>query len=86
MDMTIDSEGNVFAADFGGRRVGKVSSTGEKSIVYRCKSLWTPEGIDAKGDVLYILETTFPELCRVVPRLRKRKPDGTLVTIFEFSE
>jgi len=65
---------------------GKVSSTGEKSIVYRCKSPWTPEGTDVEGDVLYILETTFPELRRVVPRLRKRKPDGTLVTIFEFSE
>jgi len=85
-DMTIDSQGDIFLADFGGRRALKVSSAGEISIVYRCKSPWTPEGIATRGDVLYILETTFPESCPIVPRVRERRPDGTLVTIFEFSE
>ncbi len=85
-DMTIDSNGNVFGADWGSRRVLKVSSTGEVSTLYRCKPPWSPEGIALHGDVLYILETTFPESPTIRPRVRERKPNGTFSTIFEFSD
>ncbi len=82
-DMTVNKEGDVFGADWGTRQVIKISSKGEKSIFHRSPSPWSPEGIAAKGDALYLLETTAPERPEIRPRVRKLNLDSTTSTLFE---
>ena len=82
-DITVDENGNVFGADWGYRRVFKVSSSGEKSTLFRTKAPWSPEGIAIHKDTFYILETSGPDSKVIKPRIRKRSPDGTISTVFE---
>lgn len=85
-DITVDDDGNVFGSDWGYRRIFKISSTGEKSTLYRSKLPWSPEGIASFENALYILETTGPALEKIKPRVRKRMPNGIMTTIFETSD
>jgi len=85
-DITVDDEGNVFGSDWGYRRISKISSTGEKSTLYRPKLPWSPEGIASFENDFYILESTGPALEQIKPRVRKLTADGTMTTIFEPSD
>jgi hypothetical protein len=85
-DIAVDDEGNVFGSDWGYRRVFKISSTGEKSTLYRSKQPWSPEGIATFENALYVLETTGPALNEIKPRVLKRSVDGMMTTIFETSD
>lgn len=93
-DMTVDAAGAVYLAYYGNRSVLKVTPSGEVSTFLQSVSPWSPHGIDSYNGDIYILESTvgagkwwkFWGRPVIVPRVRKINSDGTVTTVFEYSE
>ena len=79
--IAVDAQGDVFVADYGNRRVLKVTSDGRLSTVVRAEAPWSPTGIALKDGNLYILEFGFTPPSRYAPRVRKLAADGKLTVI-----
>jgi len=80
--LTVDAHGTVFVAYHGNRRLLQVTPDGSVSERYRAAAPWSPMGVYAAGDDLYILETGWlAGIGHFGPRLRKRSPDGTFTTV-----
>jgi sugar lactone lactonase YvrE len=93
--LALDTRGNIYVADYGNRRVRKITRSGEVSTVTNVGETWTPIGIagvaTADGD-LYVLErfglynspsslfTWFGDIAGN-PRVRKISAEGTVVTV-----
>jgi hypothetical protein len=81
--LTADSDGSVFLADAGNRRLLKVSRAGKVDVVLRSEPPYFPNGAvaTASGDV-YVLEVglTLPNISSG-PRIRKLSRDGKIVTL-----
>lgn len=80
MGLAVDAGGNVYVADYGRRRVLKVTADGKVTRVVRAEAPWSPSGITVipDGRVL-ILETGFtPPNVYSGPRVRELSPDGSL--------
>ncbi|MDQ2921382.1 MAG: hypothetical protein M3R52_07210, partial [Acidobacteriota bacterium] len=58
--LTVDSNGNVYVADAGNRRLLKITTGGKVEVVYRAESPFFPNGVFATpaGDI-YVLEVGF---------------------------
>ena len=86
--LTVDSDGSVFLADAGNRRLLKVSSVGKVDVVLRSEPPYFPNGAvaTASGDV-YVLEVgfTLPNISSG-PRIRKLSRDGRIVTLATVGE
>jgi sugar lactone lactonase YvrE len=86
--LTVDSDGNVFLADAGNRRLLKVSGAGKVDVVLRSEPPYFPNGAVAtpSGDV-YVLEVglTLPNISSG-PRIRKLFRDGKIVTVATLGE
>ncbi|MCA1626267.1 MAG: hypothetical protein LC778_21240 [Acidobacteria bacterium] len=54
--LTVDKQNNVFVADFAGRRLLKIDSSGKTSIVLASDKDWSPLGVATIDDEIYILE------------------------------
>jgi len=86
--LTVDSNGIVYVADAGNRRLLKIANDGKVTVVYRAAPPYSPNGVYATpaGD-LYVMEVgfTLPSTWSG-PRVRKISRDGKnelLVTIGE---
>src|SRR6267142_2869206 len=86
--LTVASDGSVFLADAGNRRLLKVSGAGKVDVVLRSEPPYFPNGAvaTASGDV-YVLEVglTLPNISSG-PRIRKLSPDGNIVTLATVGE
>ena len=80
--LAVDSTGVAFVADYGNRRVIKVTRSGQTSTVLRADKPWSPTGVALQGDTLLVLEHGFtPPATSLGPRVRKLSPDGTIVVL-----
>lgn len=74
----VDSNGNVYVADAGNRRLLKITSDGKVAVVYRADPPFFPNGVvaTAAGD-LYVLEVGFTLPSTLSgPRVRKLSTGG----------
>jgi sugar lactone lactonase YvrE len=93
--LSLDAQGNIFVADFGNRRVRKISPTGEVCTVTGVGDSWTPigiAGVAAAGGDLYVLErfglynnpsiffTWFGDIAGN-PRVRRISASGDAITV-----
>jgi hypothetical protein len=80
MGLAVDAGGNVYAADYGRRRVLKVAADGKVTRVVRAEAPWSPSGVAATRDGrVLVLEVGFaPPNVFSGPRVRELSPDGTL--------
>ena len=73
MGLTVDASGNVYAADFGNRRVLKVTPNCTITTLLRAEESWSPTGVAFRNGELYILESGN---AANNPRVRKLSSDG----------
>jgi C-terminal processing protease CtpA/Prc/sugar lactone lactonase YvrE len=73
MGLTVDASGNVYAADFGNRRVLKITPNGSITTLLRAEESWSPTGVAFRNGQLYILESGNAANS---PRVRKLSSDG----------
>jgi hypothetical protein len=85
--LTVASDGSVFVADSGNRRLLKVAN-GKVDVVLRSEPPFFPTGAFAtKGGDVYVLEVglTLPNVTSG-PRVRKLSPDGTISVVATIGE
>jgi hypothetical protein len=83
MGLTVDASGNVYAADFGNRRVLKITPSGNITTLLRAEESWSPTGVAFRNGDLYILETgNSPQH----PRVRKLSSDGKVSVLATIGE
>jgi len=75
--IAVDAKGNAFVADYGNRRVLKITPDGKNSTLIRAEESWFPTGVAVRGDELYILEYGHtPTHTPIGTRVRKLSSDG----------
>lgn len=84
--VAVDAQGNAFVADYGNRRVLKITSGGTVSTVARAEQPWTPTGIALKDGNLYILEFGFTPPSTYRPRVRRMSSDGRITIVATVGE
>jgi streptogramin lyase len=77
MGLVVDGEGTVFAANYGGRRVVRIASSGRVSSVLESDDGWSPSGVALARGVLYVLEAGHGDAVRV----RRLPPGGRPVLL-----
>lgn len=80
--IAVDAQGNAFVADYGNRRVLKISPDNQITTLIRTEDSWFPTGVTLRGTELYILEygqtrTNAP----LGTRVRKLSPEGRVTTL-----
>lgn len=87
MGIAVDAQGNAFIADYGNRRVLKITPDGQTSTPVRAEENWFPTGLTMKGGELYILEIgqTSP-YNPLGTRVRKLTPDGKVSVLATVGE
>ncbi len=83
LGLTVDDQGNVFAADFGNRRVLKITPNGNVTTLIHAEQSWSPTGVAFRNGDLYILEsgnTTHGA------RVRKLASDGRVTVLATIGE
>jgi hypothetical protein len=73
--IAVDAANNIYAADFGNRRVLKITPNGDTTSLLRAEESWSPTGVAFRNGDLYILETGNASQR---PRVRKLSSDGTV--------
>ena len=73
--IAVDASNNIYAADFGNRRVLKITPDGETKTLLRAEDQWSASGVAFRNGDLYILETGNASQR---PRVRKLSSDGTV--------
>lgn len=79
--IAVDARGDAFVADYGNRRVLKVTPGGAVSAVARAEPPWSPTGLALKDGNLYILEFGFTPPSTYTPRVRRLSPDGRITVL-----
>ncbi|HEY3392317.1 MAG TPA: hypothetical protein VGK58_06405 [Lacipirellulaceae bacterium] len=86
--LAVGSQGDVYVAVNGGRRVVKVTPHGNAANVLQAEKPWSPTGVAILNDEVYVLEyTDFPpgwnpeDRRGWIPRVRKVARDGKVVTL-----
>lgn len=77
MGLAVDGSGTVFAANFGGHCVVRVTPDGRTARVVRSKGGWSPSGVALSGDDLYVLEFGRGDSVRV----RRFTPPRSIATL-----
>jgi hypothetical protein len=81
MGIAVDPGGNAFVANYGGRRVVRVSSTGEIRSLIEQSGPWSPTGVALSGGDVYVLEAgTVPGNGDSV-RVRRLRSGETVTTL-----
>lgn len=87
----VDSDGTVYVAHTGSRRVIKVTPKDEVTTVLRTESPWSPTGVAVFGGEVYVLEWKDPPAAQGeerrawIPRVRKVGRDGKISTLATIS-
>jgi sugar lactone lactonase YvrE len=84
--IAVDAQGNVFVADYGNRRVLKITPGIAISTVASAEKPWSPTGVAWKDGDLYILEFGFTPPSTYLPRVRKLSSDGKIMTLATIGE
>jgi sugar lactone lactonase YvrE len=85
--LVVDSQGVVYVAATGGRRVLKITPGGDVSTLLQAPSPWSPTGVAIFGGEVYVLEwqDAPPSLLETrnawIPRVRKVGRDGKITTL-----
>ncbi len=79
--LTVDEQNNVYVADYGNRRVLKITSSGAVSTEASAEQPWSPTGVALKDHNLYILEFGFTAPSTFTPRVRKLSSDGSIKVV-----
>lgn len=75
LGLSVDAQGNAYAADIKNRRVMKVTTDGKASVVHTSDETWMPTGVACAGESVYVLEFgTTPSGTNTPPRVLKLKP------------
>ncbi len=83
--LTVDARNNIYAADYGNRRVWKISPAGQVAEVPHAEAPYSPTGVAmAANGELYILEVGYtPPRTYTGPRVRRLSADGRSVVLAE---
>jgi hypothetical protein len=85
--VAVDARGNVFVADYGNRRVLKITPGNQISTAIRAEEAWFPTGVATRGDELYILESSYTLAhAAISTRVRKLAPDGKVTELATVGE
>ncbi|HEX5702710.1 MAG TPA: hypothetical protein VFX97_05890 [Pyrinomonadaceae bacterium] len=86
--LAADSNGSIYVADTGRRRLLKVKSDGNTDVVYRATAPFFPNGVAVGRDgSIYVLEFGMtPPNINSGPRVRKILPDGKNVVLVTLGE
>lgn len=81
--LALDTQGNIYVANFGGEKVVKVSPTGTVLAAYDSDRGWAPSGVAVVATDLFVLEfqTAFFASEKKGPRVRKIGADGKAITL-----
>ena len=80
--LTLDTQANIYAANFGGHAVIKFSPDGNVRQVIKSESGWAPSGVTVSGSDLFVLEFQDQFIGEAKgPRVRKISADGQAVTL-----
>jgi hypothetical protein len=72
----------AFVADYGNRRVLKITPYNQITTVIRTEESWFPTGVAVSGGGLYILEESHtPAYKPIGTRVRKLSPDGSVAVL-----
>jgi sugar lactone lactonase YvrE len=87
--LAVDSRGTVYAAATGCHRVVKLTAEGKAVTILKSERPWSPTGVAASGDDVYVLEYTNATAGANEgwwPRVRRVEWDGKVTTIAAVSE
>ncbi|HEX8745896.1 MAG TPA: hypothetical protein VF717_01780 [Pyrinomonadaceae bacterium] len=85
--ITVDPQGNAFVADYGNRRVLKITPNGQTGTVLQAEEFWFPTGVTLKGSELYILEIGQTDPYHSLgTRVRRLSQDGKVSTLATVGE
>lgn len=80
--LDVDAKNNVFVADFGKSRVLKISFDGKISTVLNSEKDWSPIGVAASDDAIYVLEgRPYSAAIHTGNRVLKMSADGKLTVL-----
>jgi len=85
--LAVDSQGVVYVAGTGSRRVLKINPRGGVSTIMRSSSPWSPTGVALFRGEVYVLEWSEPAPSNAevrrdwIPRVRKVGRDGKVTTL-----
>lgn len=85
--LAVDSQGIVYVAATGSRRVLKITPRGDVSTILQASSPWSPTGVAVFSGEVYVLEwqDAPPSLLETrrawIPRVRKVGRDGKITTL-----
>ncbi|MCP9495788.1 MAG: hypothetical protein MSG64_15175 [Pyrinomonadaceae bacterium MAG19_C2-C3] len=80
--IAVDAQDNAFVADYGDRRVLKITPAGQITTLIRAEESWFPIGVAVRGGELYILEYGHtPTHTPIGTRVRKLSPDGRVTIL-----
>ena len=83
----VDKENNVFAADFDNNRILKISSGGKVSTLFNSEKDWSPIGVAAADDGVYILEVRpYSSAIHTGNRVWKIPTDGKATVIADLEK
>ncbi len=78
--LTLDAQGNIYAANLAGQAVVKFAPDGKVLSVIKSESGWSPSGVAVSGGDIFVLEFS-DEGTTKGPRVRKVSADGEAVTL-----
>jgi sugar lactone lactonase YvrE len=87
LGIAVDAQGNAFVADYGNRRVLKITSDNQMTTLLRAEELWAPTGVALRNGELYILEYQHTKAnVPIGARVRKLSTDGKVTTLATVGE
>jgi len=85
--LTVDEQNNVFVADFYNNRLLKISSDGKVSLILNSEKDWSPIGVTANNDEIYVLEARpYSSEVHTGNRVVKIASDGKSTVIASMEE
>jgi sugar lactone lactonase YvrE len=82
--LAVDPRGVIYAAATGCRCVARITPEGRVRTILKAERPWSPTGVAARGEDVYVLEYTNPNSADRrdwLPRIRKLGRDGRVTTL-----